>query len=43
MNEGWIVFGIIFLVLLGSTLPLLHKDNRSGSRQYHDKNHRSKK
>jgi len=26
MNEGWIVFGIIFLALLGATLPLLHKE-----------------
>ncbi len=29
MNEGWIVFCIICLTLLGFTLPLLHKDKSS--------------
>lgn len=43
MNEGWIVFGIIILVLLGSTLPLLHKDNRSAGIREPAKDHRSGK
>lgn len=25
MNEGWIIFGLCVLTLIGATLPLLHE------------------
>jgi len=25
MNEGWIIFGLCVLTLVGATLPLLHE------------------
>ena len=28
MNDGWIVFGIIVIFLLGAALPLLRKDRQ---------------
>lgn len=43
MNQGWIVFGIIFLALLGSTLPLLHKDKSTRNTRDQDKHQRNEK
>jgi len=37
MNEGWIIFGLCVLTLIGATLPLLH-ERRSQSRRPTDKN-----
>lgn len=30
MNEGWIIFGLCVLTLIGATLPLLHERRSSG-------------
>lgn len=29
MNEGWIIFGLCVLTLIGATLPLLHERHSS--------------
>lgn len=35
MNEGWIIFGVCALTLIGATLPLLHE--RHARRKEKDK------
>lgn len=29
MNEGWVIFGLCVLTLIGATLPLLHERRSS--------------
>lgn len=43
MNQGWIVFGIICLALLGSTLPLLHKDKSARDTREQEEHPRNEK
>lgn len=37
MNNGWIIFGLCALTLIGATLPLLHeRRNRRNKEADHD-------